>query len=126
MVCNFQSGKHSRKLIDADAEAPHPSIDFQVHRMPRHAQPGRRPVQRLDMPGFPNRGSQVQPDNLSLLASPEASHQKNVGADASLAQWNRLIERSHTEPLRPFSLQRARALDCAVTVSVSLHNAPDG
>ena len=92
MVRSFQSGEHSRKLVNPHAEPPHAGIDFQVHRMPRHAQLGRCPVQRLDMPRFPNRGSQLQPDNLAFLASPEPGHQKNVGANASLAQRNRLIE----------------------------------
>src|ERR1017187_5768114 len=74
------------------------------------------------MPRLPDRGSEVQPDNLALLTLPEASHQKNVRANASLAQGNRLIQRRDAQPARTLGLQRARALDRAVTVSVGLHH----
>ena len=38
------------------------------------------------------------------------------------AQRNRFVERSHAQPARAFGLERARALDRAVTVGVGLHH----
>ena len=104
------------------AQSAHASIDLQVHRMLRHAHGGRCRIQRLDMPRLPHRRRQVQADNLALLAPPESSHQKNVGPNARLAQWNRFVERSDAEPFRPFGLERARAFDGAVAVGVGLHH----
>jgi hypothetical protein len=126
MLRGLHRCEHTGKLIDRNAQPPHAGIDFQVHRMPRHAQRGRCRLQGLDMPGFPDRGREMQTDNLALFAAPEAGHQKNVGANAGLAQRNRFVERSHAQPFRAFGLERARALDRAVTVSVGLHHGAHG
>ena len=126
MLGRSQSRRARREVVDADSQAAHAGIDFQVHRLPCHAQRGCGLIQRLDMPRFPNRGSEMQADDLAFLASPEAGHQKNVGANARLAQRNRFVERSHAQPARTFRLQRARALDRAVTVSVGFHHGAHG
>ncbi len=126
MLGRFQCGEHAGKLVDAHAQASHAGIDFQVHRMPRHSQRRRRGLQRLDMPRFPDRRSQVQANDLALLSAPEAGHQKNVRANARLAQRNRFIQRGHAQPLRTLGFERARALDRAVTISIRLHHRTHG
>ena len=126
MLGRFQRGEHAGKLLNADAQPSHAGIDFQMHRMPRHAQRGGGGFQRLDMPGLPDRGREVQADNLGLLAPPEAGHQQDVGMNARLAQRNRFVQRRHAQPLRAFGFESARALDRAVTVGVGLHHGAHG
>ena len=122
MLRGLHRCEHTGKLIDCNAQPPHAGINFQVHRMPRHAQRGRCSLQGLDMPGLPDRGCEMQTDNLALFAAPEAGHQKNVGANAGLAQRNGFVERGHAQPFRTFSLESARTLDCTMAIGIGLHH----
>src|ERR1700728_489224 len=81
------------EVVERHAPAAHAGIRFQMHGVP--PRPARcRGLERLDMPRLPNRRSEAQADNLAFLAAPETGHQKNSRLDASVAQRNRLIERS--------------------------------
>ena len=44
------------------------------------------------------------------------------GANARIAQRDRLIQRSHAQPVRAFGLKRARTLHRAVPVGIGLHH----
>ena len=91
-----------------------------------HTLRGCRGFERFDVPRFPHRRRQAQADDFAFFPAPEAGHQKNVRANAGVAQGNRFIERSHAQPLCAFGFERARALDGAVAVGVGLHHRADG
>src|ERR1700722_59338 len=86
-----------------------------------HAHGGGREFQGFDMPRLPHRGWEMGGGDFALFPAPEPGHQKNVRADAGLAQRDRLVKRSDAQPACAFSLERARALDRAVAVGVGFH-----
>ncbi len=79
-------------------------------------------LQRLDVPGLPHRGSELQANNLSFFASPEAGHQQNAGFDIGITQRDGLVERSDAEPFRSFGLQSAGTLHRAMAVGIGLYD----
>ena len=111
-----------RQVLDRDAQPSHTRVDLQMHRMPRHAQPGGGPLQQFDLLALPDCRGQAQADDFFFLAAPEPGHQQNPAADSGIAQRNRFIERSYALPARAFFFQRAGALDCAMAVGIRLHH----
>src|SRR5271166_6130312 len=78
------------------------------------------------MPRLPNCGREMEANDLVFLAPPKTGHQQEICPDAGIAEWYRLIERSHAEPARSLRFQRPRTLHRAMTVSIRLHNCADG
>src|SRR5438094_9861962 len=82
--------------------------------------------QRLNLPEFPNRGRQLQSDDLFLFAAPKARHEQDATAQSCVTQRNCFVERGNTKPLPALGLQRQRALDRTVPVGVSFNDRTDG
>ena len=78
-------------------------------------------LKQIDLLAFPNRGRQPEANDFFLFTTPEPGHQKNVGAESSVAQRDRFIKRGHPKPGRTFLFEGARALESAVAIGVRLH-----
>src|SRR5207247_9296664 len=98
----FQSGTDPWQLLHCGSEPPHATIELQMNRKRGNTYPGRRSLKELNVPGFPDRGCQIEPDDLFLFAAPESSHQQDSAFDSLFAQGNRLVERRDAEPGRAF------------------------
>src|SRR5579871_608782 len=117
-----QCFEHGWKLLDSDAEASHSRVDLQVHGMLCYSKCCSSLVERFDLPSLPHCWSEFEADDLVFLAAPEPGHEQDVGLNSRLVQRDRLIERRDAKPLCALRLERTRALDGAVSVSVGFHD----
>ena len=115
-----QHPEQLRQFLEAGAQTRHAGINLQVHANGVFAQALRGPLEPLDVFLLPDGRSQMVFEHELFVAAPETGHQQDGCGDAAISQRQTFICRCNTEPVRTFLLQRARALDRAMTVSVRL------
>src|SRR6202790_4100919 len=116
MWSSIQRLQDGGEFIERHAQPAHAGVDLQMDGMRLQAMRG-GVVQGLDMPRLPRGGSEPSPDDLTLFPAPEAGHQQNARLDARIPQWNCLIQRSDTQPLRSFRRQGARTFHSTMAIS---------
>ncbi len=116
----FDRRTHCGDSLECNPESSHPRVYFQMNRLWRCAEAFGRTVECLHMLRFPNRGSQISPDDLLLFSSPEAGHEQNSPTHARFSQGNAFIGRGHAQPFCSGGLKRQRALGGAVTICIRL------
>src|ERR1700704_7039391 len=82
----------------------------------------RRPIDRLDVPWFPNGRREILGKNCVFFALPDSSHQKNPALDSSTPQRQAFRRISYSEPLRAFRFKGASALHRAMTIAIGFHD----
>jgi len=83
------------------------------------------PFQGLDVPWFPEGGSQILSHDRIFLALRDSGHQKDAGGDAGCAQGYPLGCIGYPQPLGARGFESACALDCAMAVGVGFDHGTD-
>ena len=86
----------------------------------------RRAFKRLDVPGFPDRRSEVLRHDAVFLAFPDSGHQQDSGPGAGAAQRQAFRGVGHSQPLGALGFERARALDRAMPVTIGFDDGTNG
>src|SRR5260370_24826990 len=86
----------------------------------------RSAFERLNVPGFPDCGSEILGDDPILLTLPDSGHQQDAGLGAGAAQRQALRGIGNAQPLSAFGFKRARALYRTVAVTLRFDHATNG
>ena len=86
----------------------------------------RSAFQRLNVPRFPDRGSEILSDDPIFLTPPDAGHQQDAGLDAGAAQRQAFRGIGHSQPLGALGFEGARALHRAVAVTIGFDHRTNG
>ena len=86
----------------------------------------RRSLQQLNVPWFPDRGSEILGDDSIFFALPDSGHEQDAGLDTGATQRQAFRGIGHSQPPSAFGFERARALHRAVAVTVGFDHRANG
>src|ERR1035438_2187722 len=107
------------------AKTVHARVELQMHGQNPLPFP-RSSFEQLDVPWFPDGGSEILGDDPILLALPDSGHQQDAGLGAGAAQSQALRGIGYSQPLRALGFERERALHRAVAVTIDVDRRTTG
>ena len=114
-------GGELRRLLRADADAPHARLDLEMHLGRPALRHSRRRERRRELPRA-DRLRDVIGDNVRRLLRQDQSEQQDRLREALLAQLDALRDRRDRQIRRAVCDGDARARDGAVSVGIRLHH----